>query len=82
MEKVCIYITYQFLKSVGDLDCWTVLLLTLAYRIRAYSTPLLIKPPLQPNLHFFAPKIHFLRLFGEKIQKISINIHQNTLKFL
>ena len=48
------------------------------YCILAFNTALLIKPPLQQriNHHFFDQKVHFLRLFEAKIQKISINHHQ------
>ena len=55
------------------------------YRIRAYSTPLLIKPPLQPNLNkppLFCPKSPLFKAFWANIQKISIKLHQKTLKFL
>ena len=42
------------------------------YRIRAYSTPLLIKPPVQPNLnkppHFF-PKSPLFKAFWGKNPK-------------
>ena len=43
-----------------------------SYRIRAYSTPLLIKPPLQPNLNkppLFCPKSPLFKAFWGKNPK-------------
>ena len=42
------------------------------YRIRAYNTPLLIKPPLQPNLNkppLFCPKSPLFKAFWGKNPK-------------
>ena len=48
------------------------LIKTFLYRIRAYSTPLLIKPPLQPNLNkppLFCPKSPLFEAFWGKNPK-------------
>ena len=70
---------------VGIIDWWFIIVPKLTYHNRAYRMPLLIKPPLQQNLNkppLLSPKVHFLRLFGAIIRKISINCHLKTLKFL
>ena len=54
-------------------------------RILANNTPLLIKPPLQPNLNkppLFCLKSPLFKAFWGKNKKNSINLHQKTLKFL
>ena len=68
-------------KCIKNNVDFSILVKKMKYRIPAYNMPLLIKPPLQQNLnniHFFDPKVRFLRLFGERIQKISINYHQKN----
>ena len=81
---------FSWARFSSLIDCWHNWLMIyhsskLTYRNPAYKMPLLMKPPLQQNLNkppLLSPKVHFLRLFGAIIRKISINCHLKTLKFL
>ena len=54
------------------------------YRIQANRPPLLIEPPPIQNSNkppLFCPKVHFLGLFGQKLEKKSIDHHLESVNF-
>ena len=57
----------------------------IAYRIHANRPPLMIKPPPIQNSNkppLFCPKVHFLGLFGQKLETNSIDHHLESVKYL
>ena len=72
--------------SHQKLDLWLAdlasLPITISMQIDLHSWLNSHQYKIQIKHHFFGPKVPFLGLFGQKVEKISINHHLETAKFL